>query len=163
MLYFHTSFVLSGERAFAPASLPFLFAMPASWLTFKRESGPGYGMPHQWRRSHADGPCISGWHTLLLTSRLCWCQLALSAGEPGRSSKSLSLSSRLFLPTCTGIGLRLQAWQQTHLPPSLSTNTYTCICASHAALTMGALSHDRGKCAPLPPHAHTFKFNLVHC
>lgn len=69
----------------------FSSAMPTSVLTFKKESETGYWVPHQWRHSHVDCPCIAVWHTSLVTSRLCWCQLAVSAGWPCRSFKFFSV------------------------------------------------------------------------
>ncbi len=135
-------FWVAGVVLFA-TTLLFSSAMPTSVLTFKKKFGPGYWVPHQWRYSHVDCPCIAVWHASLVTSRLCWCQLAVSAGWPRRSSKFF-LSSRLFLPTCTGAGFHRWACPYTHF----HTNT------SHTAKTKAVLLHirDKSKCAPWSPH-----------
>lgn len=78
------------------AALLFSSALPTSVLTFKKECGPGYWVPHQWRRSHVDCPYIIVWHALLVTSRLCWCQLAVSAGWPCRSFEFFSVITPLL-------------------------------------------------------------------
>lgn len=96
MLCFHTSPVLSGLCVVVLATtLLFSSAMPTSVLTFKKECGLGYWVPHQWRHSHVDCPCVAVWHALLVTGRLCWCQCAVSVGLPCRSFKFFSVITPL--------------------------------------------------------------------
>lgn len=89
-------FWAAGAASLAPAFL-FSSVLPTSVLTFTEGCGPGYWVPHQWRRRRADFPCVPPWHASLVTSCLCWCQLAASAGRPHRSVK-LSLCHRHPLP-----------------------------------------------------------------
>lgn len=79
-------FWVAGVALLATAFL-FSSVLPTSVLTFKKESGPGYWVPHQWGCSHVDFPCVTAWHTFLVTSCLCWCQLAVSSGWARRSVK----------------------------------------------------------------------------
>lgn len=105
---------------------PFHFHLPTSELTFKGESGPGYWMPHQWLYGYADCPYIAGWHALLLTSCLCWCQFAVSAGWPCRSFQSFSVIMP-FLPNMHwgGFSLLSAAVRIFCVPLSFHTHPHT--------------------------------------
>lgn len=107
-------------------SVLFSSALPTSVLTFKKESGPGYWVPHQWHHSHVDCPCIIVWHALLVTSCLCWCQLAVSAGWPCRSFRFFSVIKPLLPNMHWGWLSPLSV--PLHFPPSLYTNTHITYC-----------------------------------
>lgn len=107
-------------------ALAFLFssALPTSVLTFKEECGPGYRVPHQWRRRRADVPCVTLWHASLVTSCLCWCQLAVSAGRLSRSVK-LFLCHRHPLPNMHW------GWVSPLHVPLLSSYLWGCTRSTH--------------------------------
>lgn len=137
-------------------TLLFSSAMPTSGLTFKKESGPGYWAPHQWRHGYVDCPSIAVWHALLVTSCLCWCQSAMSAGRPCRSSKSFSVITPLLPNMHWGWFSPLNV--PLHSLASELVHKHTHITKSYVPL------HFRGKskCVLWSPHTYVLNVQQMH-
>lgn len=149
------------DTALFAATLLFSSAMPTSALTFKKESGPGYWVPHQWRHGHVDCPCAAVWQASLVTSRLCWCQLAVSPGWPCRSSKSFSVITPL-LPNMHWGSVSPQSMPLQSLPSKLAhKHKHT----SRTAKTKGVLLRFRhkSKCAPWSLHTCLVNVQQMSC
>lgn len=137
------------SAALLATTLLFSSAMPTSALTFKKESG--YWVPHQWRHSRVDCPCMAAWRALLVTSRLCWCQCAVSAGWPCRSFKFFSVITPP-LPNMHWGWISPLSVPLHSLPSELVHKKHTH--THHTAQTKGVLLHfrDKSKSAPWSPH-----------